>query len=318
MALSPVPPSLARSTSASASLDSDRHVVKVTFRMNASKFTIKPAKAPPVTETPPPTEQPPITPIAVPELETVRDATPTAPPPSAAKPPAPDEPIVEEPIVEPTPQPIALDLPATRRTDAPLPPVAEGSKPEAKIASEPTEATTQVLDPTAQAPAEEPGQPTPADKPAEQTDPPAKTPQTADATDTSPPAEAKTEPTKPTESTADESPPATPPPAVEQNEDKQPTASVYDEDSVDEPIAFDQMARPKPNAVSRRLGEKGTVRILIEVDASGNLIRHEVIDDAGHARLLKAALAALKDSTFLPAQRDDKPVHSTRIIEYRF
>jgi TonB family protein len=93
---------------------------------------------------------------------------------------------------------------------------------------------------------------------------------------------------------------------------------VYDEDSVDQPIAFKDLARPEQSAVSRRLGDTGTVRILVEVDVDGTLIRHEVLDDADEPRLLAAALKALDDSTFRPAEHKGEPVRSTRVIEYRF
>ena len=319
MVLSPVSPSIARAASAKSSLDSDRHVVRVTFMMS-----MPPAAEPVKNEQAPTKEQEPIRPVAVPEIEAVSDAEPTAPPPSAAKPPVPNEPIAQEPTVQPEQQPIALDLPATERTDAPLPPIAEASDSERTEPIEPTEQVAEISEPTEQPSTDVPAEPvaqadsakpTTTNATTESADPPTQPEQTAEASQDPTPTKPETEPT---ETTADATPAAPPPTPKEATEDERPAAVVYHEDSVDEPIAFDKMARPKTPAVSKRLGESGTVRILIEVDALGNLIRHEVIDDPDHARLLKAALAALQDSTFLPARHEDQPVHSTRIIEYRF
>lgn len=107
-------------------------------------------------------------------------------------------------------------------------------------------------------------------------------------------------------------------PEVERAEDDQPPAVVHDEASVDQPLAFKSKVRPSPSAVSRRLGETGTIAIRVEVDTDGSLLDYTVLDDAGKPRLLAAALEALEASTFSPAEHEGRAVRSTRVIEYRF
>lgn len=95
-------------------------------------------------------------------------------------------------------------------------------------------------------------------------------------------------------------------------------SKVYDERSVDQPITFDKRGRLVQSYRSKQLGETGTIRIFVVVDAQGRLVRYDVIEDAEKPRLLKAALAALKKSTFTPASLDGTPVRSSRMIEYQF
>ncbi len=108
--------------------------------------------------------------------------------------------------------------------------------------------------------------------------------------------------------------PAPPAPAQDDAASRQ----VFGEDEVDQPIRFDELVRPTPSAISRRHNETGTVVVLIQVNADGELSEVRVLDDAGHPRLVEAALRALRRSSFLPAIRDGHPVTSTRRIEYRF
>ncbi len=138
-------------------------------------------------------------------------------------------------------------------------------------------------------------------------------------------AQASTEP-EPAEQTPEPAP-TNEPPAVAStdapandagNRDDRPAAIVYDQDSVDQAITFKSKTRPKQSSVSKRLGDRGTIKILIEVDAGGKLVRYEVIDDADQPRLLAAAIKALESSTFHPATREGKPVRSTWGLEYRF
>jgi protein TonB len=322
MWLSPVAPASAWSQSSESAQQGERHVIEVTLMLNASSFA-----PPPEQPNDEPVEPVPPVPVAVPELPQGPDDAPPSTQPTTAKPPAPDKPITVVPDNEQPPQPLALDLPVTEASDAPLPPIAEASKPEVTTEPEPREEQIEVPEPTAEAPANDPVKPAePIDKPSEETT----SERVAEPVEPGP--ETPSEPQDPVAETEDQpEPPAEPAtetteasdPAEEQTDAPEteadaPASVVYDEDSVDQPITFDKKTRPKQSTVSKRRGESGTVRIRIEVDADGKLIRQEVLDDAGHPRLLKAAMSALDDSTFQPAEREGEPVRSTRVIEYRF
>lgn len=289
--------------------------------MSSSNFTLEP-EAPPKDE---PVKPAPPAPVAVPESPAApADALPSKQA-TTAKPPTTDEPAQLADERRP-PSPIALDLPGTQQADAPVPPIAEASdtQPEEKI--EPTQEPAKVQETIAQALLDEIVEAT------AQVDASQVTETLPPTRPVKPPAELGEE-TRVTEADSDDQPdpPAQPDPqtadtrdtAKDQAEtpdtDKDTAeASVYDKDSVDQKLTFEKKARPKQPMVSKRRGESGTVRILIEVDATGQLVGHEVLDDAGYPRLLTAALSALKDSTFEAAKRQAKPVRSTRVIEYRF
>jgi len=315
--LTPVPHASTWSSSRSKMPDGERHIVQVTMLMNTTDFSPQPAEAPVEASEQQPIEKVPPSPVAVPELAQTPDDLPPSTQPTTAKPPAPKEPIALEAQVPPERQPIALDLPKTDRRDAPLPPIAALFEPEPNALPEPTD-PVQVPDaltqaalpdvPVTEAPTQLPSGSDRATKPtqatsevaeAQQTPPDEPAAQTADTNQASEASAARAD-------------------ASEKEQADDPPAEVYDEDSVDRGITFGKKVRPEPPMVSKRRGESGNVRILIEVDANGELIRHEVLDDAGFPRLLEAALKALRDSTFEPATVGDRPVHSTRVIEYRF
>ena len=259
-----------------------------------------------------------MTPVAVPSLvdEGPEDApAPTLP--TAAKPPEPEAPLpIEPPSVALAPV-LALDGPGADAADVPPAAVVEQSVTEAmKPESPQRDAVAEVL---AQAPEK------PAEKVAEGSDAAGADRGAALADEPSGTLSGESELAKETASAsptqasqADASDDASPPIEADEPVQENASAAVYDEQSVDQPIAFDKMARPKPSAVSRRLKEAGTVRIRIEVDAQGRLLGYEVLDATEHPRLLAAALSALEDSTFVAARRGDEAVRSTRVIEYRF
>lgn len=276
--------------------------------------TPQPAQAPAQADEDEPVEKVPPSPVAVPALPETSDDLPPSTQPTTAKPPTPREPIVHQPWVKPERQPIALDLPMTEFIEAPLPDFAELFKPDPKQAPESAE-PTEIPESLAQATrpdgpvTESPGQqPSKLDEPPRQAEPSSATTKAQDQ----PPAE----PAPRTADASEASTEQTESPAEKDADD--PPAVVYDEDSVDHGISFKDKVRPRLSMISKRLGESGKVRILIEVDASGQLVRHEILDDAGFPRLLAAALKAMKDSSFEPAKLGDQPVRSKRVIEYRF
>lgn len=202
-----------------------------------------------------------------------------------------DKPIPPMPVQHPKSetQPLPLPLPSlTRSADASSPTDQSPGNPDAAPIGKPVDKPVDAPDPASTSASAADREPTPQDSPG-------------------------TNPGTPAAVTANADPPTTP-----DTDASAALAVVYDEDSVDEPIAFKHMARPEPTSVSRRMGDAGTIRILVKVDADGTLLGHEVLDDADQPRLLAVALKALEQSTFLPAQREGQPVRSTRVIEYRF
>ena len=227
----------------------------------------------------------------------------------------PVEPIATEHGMQLEPQPLALDIPKTALNDAPLPEFVEPSEltpDDVPHRAEPVDIPGGVAQADlpellfteipAEMPRETAGPQLPPNHPAAETVaaieqlPTDSAEQTADASKTD-----NEEVETPVEDDATDTP-----------------ALVYDEDAVDQRITFEKRVRPRPSMVSRRMGESGIILILVEVDAQGELIHHEVLDDAGFPRLLAAAVKAMKDSTFEPAIRGEQAVRSTRVIEYRF
>ncbi len=74
---------------------------------------------------------------------------------------------------------------------------------------------------------------------------------------------------------------------------------------------------PRYPRMARRLGREGVVVLKLFIDSKGNLKRVEVLKDGGYG-FGKAALEAVKSSTFVPAMRDGKPVDSEAILTVRF
>ncbi|XAM01190.1 TonB family protein [Phycisphaeraceae bacterium D3-23] len=269
-----------------------------------------------------------------------QDAEPdTAPPPSQAE--GPDQPAVtpnaqaQADPVEPAPSPEpeaheavppepseAQPFASTDHDDAPD---AAAWIPRQSPASANPSANHTAEQRTANTDPQDAGQPnapqtdTPATEPAQaETDDHAETDATHDADDAPPVERAAQQPADPPTPETDASPDTPAPREAEREATPSTTAAVYDETTVDEPIAFNEQVQPTAPAISRRQGETGVVIVRIEVDATGELVDFDVLDDAGHTRLRDAALRALRRSTFHPAARKGQPVASTRIIEYRF
>ncbi|MEM9110422.1 MAG: TonB family protein [Planctomycetota bacterium] len=323
-----VPPASPWSSKAKAVPEGDRHVVSVTFTMKMTDFANAPAFTRPAEDDRPLETVPPDPPAAVadPAVTTEQGGSSSTVPPTDVPPlqPVPETPTQKETILQDllaTPRPVAK----RDQTRGPLTPPAELIDQRETIP--PRLAVSELADNLIvprlpnyteqlereiedhQTPDPKPDQTPQEDRPAQPTADEATPPDGPPAKETPPSTNGSEQDTPQTKDTTD---------TDEQEEDDRPAAMVYDEKSVDQPIAFDKMARPKLPAVSKRLGETGTVRILVEVDEQGRLIRQTVIDETKYPRLLAAALAALERSTFLPAEHEGEPVRSTRIIEYRF
>ena len=68
---------------------------------------------------------------------------------------------------------------------------------------------------------------------------------------------------------------------------------------------------------ARRLGQEGKVVLRLRIDARGNLLRAEVVQDPGYG-FGEAAVAAVKRSSFRPATIAGKPVSCIARLPIRF
>jgi len=87
------------------------------------------------------------------------------------------------------------------------------------------------------------------------------------------------------------------------------------------PRAADYLNNPKPPypALSRRLGEEGTVRLSILVNADGSVARLELLKSSGHPRLDQSAMKTVQSSwTFEPARQGDTPVAGWVTVPIQF
>jgi protein TonB len=81
-----------------------------------------------------------------------------------------------------------------------------------------------------------------------------------------------------------------------------------------------QEGNPKPPypPLARRRGYEGTVRLKVEVLASGKVGRIWVKNSSGYAILDRSALKTVKDWSFIPARFGNIPVKSTVIVPVTF
>ena len=352
--MTPVPESSAWAAQSASAPAGRPKPVKITLMMTMTNFATDRAQSLPTNRNTQPSDTPasaksqqPTEPVetdtkAKPETDPATNEK-TQPVPdrlALAQPPEPPKPIELRPQTPPTqpPQPEPIETPAepqpkdepakaTQPTaDDPPKPDTTDTTDTAQAQAEQDPETSTEPDPSEKVAANEP-EPNPVDsdqtsqdqREPEETDKPTQS-QQADTDEPLPPEQPASPPAgKPVEQAENPDADSNNDQAVdtEQAEDAVPSA-IPDENAVDQRIAFDKMVRPKPSAKSRRLKETGTVVIQIDVDEKGKLLDYTVIDDAGKPRLRKAAVDALRASTFLPAKIDDKPVRSTRRVEYRF
>ncbi len=74
---------------------------------------------------------------------------------------------------------------------------------------------------------------------------------------------------------------------------------------------------PSYPLLARRLGREGSVVLKLSIDETGRLVDVEVIEKAGFG-FDRAAVEAVKKSTFLPAKRNGKPVRSEALLSVKF
>lgn len=314
LASTPVPPASPwAGRSGAVSEQAERHVVQVTFTMSMTDFAKLHAEPTPVDleSEPLPEDAPPLVEVDAPAVDSglPEGADPSDVVSKHAPAKGEDEPT-SGPVIRP-----AAGLPAAELALEPMP-----IEPIALEAVSPVEPVQVALDDTLReleelAVAEQVSVELP-EQPAEPTEPNESSEQTAEA-------EPEQQPAEPEATTAQAPPtgpsaPGNPQQTADADRDSDAADTVFDESSVDRPITFKHMARPEPSSVSRRLGDAGTIAIMVEVGTDGGLLHYKVVDDAGMPRLLAAAIDALKASDFNPAEVDGKPVRSTRLIEYRF
>ncbi|WP_332813547.1 energy transducer TonB, partial [Ramlibacter sp.] len=74
----------------------------------------------------------------------------------------------------------------------------------------------------------------------------------------------------------------------------------------------------RPPAISRRLGEYGTVLLRVTVGVNGTATRVELARSSGYERLDKAALEGARKLKFRPATRNGVPVEWTYDFPVRY
>ncbi len=87
------------------------------------------------------------------------------------------------------------------------------------------------------------------------------------------------------------------------------------------PRPADYLNNPKPSypALSKRLGEEGTVRLNILVNPDGSVARLELARSSGHPRLDRSAMDTVQSSwKFEPARQGDTPVAAWVIVPIQF
>jgi protein TonB len=87
------------------------------------------------------------------------------------------------------------------------------------------------------------------------------------------------------------------------------------------PRPADYLNNPKPlyPALSKRLGEEGTVRLNILVNPDGSVARLELAQSSGHPRLDRSAMDTVQSSwKFDPARQGDSPVAAWVIVPIQF
>lgn len=89
--------------------------------------------------------------------------------------------------------------------------------------------------------------------------------------------------------------------------------SLETDKGVDTEASFKNGFKLRYPPLSQRRGETGTVIFSIEISAEGKPTKIECIQSSGFSRLDKAALKSLKKASYIPAERNGKPVASTRI-----
>ena len=82
----------------------------------------------------------------------------------------------------------------------------------------------------------------------------------------------------------------------------------------------DYLHNPAPAypSYSRRMKERGTVFVLVQVSAQGNALQVTLHQSSGYDRLDEAALQAVKQWRFVPAKRGTTPVAASVVVPIQF
>jgi protein TonB len=116
-----------------------------------------------------------------------------------------------------------------------------------------------------------------------------------------------------------ETAPAPPPAAVAETTPAAPAAASAPAAQDDRPLPIQgQMPPPTYPAAALRRGESGTVVVRVEVDASGTPGDVSLVQRSGSRDLDRAAMDAIRDWHFRPAQRDGHPVPGSIDIPFDF
>jgi protein TonB len=83
-------------------------------------------------------------------------------------------------------------------------------------------------------------------------------------------------------------------------------------------MVSEEACRPIYPPASRRLGQKGTTRVLVLVDVDGKVVQSKIAQSSGHPWLDDAALAAMSACGFVPGTVDGKPERAWHIVPYTF
>lgn len=70
--------------------------------------------------------------------------------------------------------------------------------------------------------------------------------------------------------------------------------------------------------MAKRLGQQGLVKIRADIDRNGKVTDCVVARSSGFASLDDAALDAVKNTRFMPAMKNGKPVDSILLVPIRF
>lgn len=86
------------------------------------------------------------------------------------------------------------------------------------------------------------------------------------------------------------------------------------------PRPVDYLNNPKPTypALSRRLGEEGSVHLRVLVNADGSVARLEMAKSSGHPRLDRSAMETVPSWKFVPAQQGGKPIADWVTVPIQF
>ena len=102
----------------------------------------------------------------------------------------------------------------------------------------------------------------------------------------------------------------------------EPAATRSDADTTLTGARFDAdyLHNPAPAypSYSRRMKERGTVFVLVQVSAEGSALQVTLHQSSGYDRLDEAALQAIKQWRFVPAKRGTTPVPASVVVPIQF